>query len=103
MRLYFNTKFGIDPPIINGDHMPLHKNESSGQATLSFKKHDVFVKEKHHLSRERVTVFTQIASTENNLLVPEFVFKGTDKRPPKLTTPLVIHYKWADKGWYGLQ
>ena len=98
MRLYFNTKFGIDPPKINGDHMPLHKNESSGQATLSFKKHDVFVKEKHHLSRERVTVFTQIASTENNLLVPEFVFKGTDKRPPKLTTPLVIHYKWADKG-----
>ena len=39
--------------------MPLHRNESSGQATLSFNNREVFVKENHHLSRERVTVFTQ--------------------------------------------
>ena len=58
LRYYFIKTFGVDPPIINGDHMPLHRNESSGQATLSFKNKEVFVKENHHLSRERVTVFT---------------------------------------------
>ena len=65
MRHYFITKFGIDPPIINCDQMLLHTNESSGQATRNFKNHEAFVKENYHLSRERVTVFTQIASNEN--------------------------------------
>ena len=64
MRHHFITKFGIDPPIINDDQMSLHRNEISGQATLSFKNHEAFVKENHHLSRERFTVFTQIASNE---------------------------------------
>ena len=45
--------------------MLLHRNESSGQATLSFKNHETFVKENHHLSRESISVFTQIASNEN--------------------------------------
>ena len=44
--------------------MSLYRNEFSGQATLSFKNHEAFVKENHHLSRERFTVFTQIASNE---------------------------------------
>ena len=64
--------------------MSLHRNEFSGQATLSFKNHEAFVKENHHLSKERVTVFTQIATNENIQPVSEFVFKGTGKRPPKL-------------------
>ena len=38
--------------------MPMHRNESSGQGTPSFKNHETFVKENHHLSRQRVTVFT---------------------------------------------
>ena len=38
--------------------MPPHGNESSGQATFSFKNHEAFVKESHHFSRERVIVFT---------------------------------------------
>ena len=46
------------------------------------KQHLAFVKENHHLSRECVTVFTQIASNENIQLVLEFVFKGNGKRPP---------------------
>jgi len=62
--------------------MPLHKNESSGQATLNFK-NEMFVTENHHLLREDVTVFTQIASDTNVKLQPEFVFKGTGKRPPQ--------------------
>ena len=98
VRHYFITKFGVDQPIINGDQMPLYRNESSGQATLSFKNHEAFVKENHHLSKERVTVFTQIATNENIQPVSEFVFKGTGKRPPKLTSPSGTHYQWADKG-----
>ena len=70
--------------------MPLYRNESSGQATLRFKNKG-FIKENHHLSRERVTVFTQIATDGGVDLYPEFVFKGTGKRPPKLTTPPNVH------------
>ena len=40
----------------------IHRNESSGQKTLNFKNSECFVKENFHLSRERVTVFTQISS-----------------------------------------
>ena len=76
--------------IISRDQMPLHRNESSGQAKLSFKNHEAFVEENHHLSRERVIVFTQIATNDNTQLVPEFAFKGTGKHQPKLT-PLSEH------------
>ena len=71
--------------------MPLHRNESNGQAALCFKNKEVFIKENHHLSRERVTVFTQIATDGGLYLYPEFVFKGTGKRPPKLITPPNVH------------
>ena len=37
LRHYFIKTFDVDPPIINGDQISLHRNESSGQATLSFK------------------------------------------------------------------
>lgn len=103
VRYYFIKTFGVDPPIINGDQMPLHRNESSGQATLNFKNSDTFVKENHMLSRERITVFTQISNDENVKLVPEFVFKGSGKRPPELTTPSGSHYQWALKGSYRLE
>ena len=103
MRHYFSTKFWIDLPVINGDQIPLHRNKSSEQETISFKNHEVFVKEIHHLSRERVTKFNQITNNENIQLVPEFVFKCTDKRSPKLTPPLETHYQWADKGSYRLE
>ena len=29
VRKYFLDTYGIDPPIINGDQMPLHRNEST--------------------------------------------------------------------------
>ena len=63
--------------------MPLHRNERSKQATLAFKNLETFVKENAHLSRERVTVFTQVATDENIKLLPEFDFKGTGKRPTR--------------------
>ena len=34
VRNYFITKIRIDLLVINDDQMPLHRNESSGQATL---------------------------------------------------------------------
>ena len=49
--------------------------------TLMFKI-EVFVKENDHLSRERVTVFTQISSNANVKLQLEFLLKGTNKRAP---------------------
>ena len=73
VRHYFITKFGIDLPIMNGDQIPLHRNESSGQTTFCFKNHKTFAKVNHHLSRG-FTVVTQIASNENIQLVSEFVF-----------------------------
>ena len=58
VRRFFIEKYGVDPPVINGDQMPLHRNESSQQKTMTFKKENAFVKENHSLSRERVAVFT---------------------------------------------
>ena len=57
VRRFFIEKYVIDPPVTNGDQMPLHRNESSQQKTMAFKNKDAFVKENHSLSRERVTVF----------------------------------------------
>ena len=92
MIRYFIETLGIDPPIINGDQMPLHRNESSGQSTLNFKNNETFVKENCLLSRDHVTLFTQIAADTNVKLPPEFVFKGTGNRPSRLTPP-------AGKSW----
>ena len=60
--------------------MPLHRNESSQQNTMAFKNKDAFVKGNHSLSRERVTVFTQVPSTKDTSLRPEFIFKGKGTR-----------------------
>ena len=70
VRKYFLDKYGIDSLIINGDHMPLHRNESSSQKTLSLKSEETFVKENHMLSRERVSCFTQLCSDPNVNLKP---------------------------------
>ena len=73
---YFLDTYGVDQPIINGDQMLLHRNESAGQKTLSLKSEETFVKENHMLSRERVTCFTQLCSDPKVDLKPEFVLKG---------------------------
>ena len=36
VRKYFIDEYGVDPPVINGDQMPLHRNESATQKTLFF-------------------------------------------------------------------
>ena len=80
IRRFFIKKYGVDPPIINGDQMPLHRNESSQQKTLAFKGEDTFVKENYMLPRERVTVYTQVSSDREINLNPEFIFKGKGTR-----------------------
>ena len=43
--------------------MPLHRNESASKKTLaSIDKDLTFVKERYMLSRERLTVYTQVSS-----------------------------------------
>ena len=59
---YFEEKHKVKIPIISGDQMPLHRNESHEQKTLADVGFSTFVKENHNLSRERATVFTQVIS-----------------------------------------
>ena len=78
--------------------MPLHRNETSGQKTLSLKNQPTFVKENCHLSRERITCMTQVPS-DGSIIPPEFVMKGKGKRV-QLNPPENVHVQWAEKGSY---
>ena len=102
VRKYFVDKYRVDPSVINGDQMPLHRNESVSQKTLSLKSEEVFVKENHMVSRERVTCFTQLCSNPKIELKPEFVFKGRGTRT-HLTLPKGVPYQWAPKGSYRVE
>ena len=70
--------------------------------TLNLKNEDVFVKENYSLTRERVSVFTQIASDANMKLPDEFVFKGAGKRV-RLDPPENAYAQWAEKGSFRLE
>lgn len=102
VRKFFINNFGVDPPIINGDQMPLHRNESSTQKTFNVKGMETYVKENYSLSRERITAFTQISSDPKVVAKPEFVFKGKGTRT-KINPPKGINYNWAPKGSYRLE
>ena len=52
VRRFFIMKYGHDPTVINGEPMPVHRNNSSQRKTMTFKNEDAFVKEHHNLSRE---------------------------------------------------
>uniref|UniRef100_A0A0L8GRU9 Histone-lysine N-methyltransferase SETMAR n=1 Tax=Octopus bimaculoides TaxID=37653 RepID=A0A0L8GRU9_OCTBM len=93
---YFLDRFGVDPLIINGDQMPLHQNEISEHATLSFRNRDTFVKENYHLSKECITVFTQVNNDAKINLIPKSVFKRTGKILPLLN-------QWSPKVSYRLE
>ena len=102
VRYWFRSTFGRDIPIINGDQMPLHRNEIAVLKTLCFTGETTFIKENNMLSRERITVFTQVSSDKSNPLpLPEFVFKGKGTRII-LNHPAGIKSHWAPKGSYRL-
>ena len=50
----------LDLPTINGDQMPLHRNESSTQKILNFVDMDAYVKENYNLSCEIVVQITTL-------------------------------------------
>ena len=72
---YFLDTYGIDPPIISVDQMPLHRNEIASQKILSLKLEAAFVKENYLLSRES-DLFHSAFGDPKVTLLPEFVFKG---------------------------
>ena len=80
VRNFFLKTYGVDLPVINGDKMLLHRNESTTQRTMTFKNMDTYVKENYSLSRGRATVFTQVSSDPTANFIPEFVFKGKETR-----------------------
>ena len=92
LRKYFIDKYGVDTPVINGDQMPLHRNESASQETLSLKSKEVFVKE---------TTFGPKTDLKAELK-PKFVFKGKGTRT-HVTPPKGVHYQWAPKGSYRIE
>ena len=102
VKKFFIDNFGLDLPIINGDQMPLHRNDSTSQRTLNFTGLDTYGKENYSLARERVTVYTQVANDSSIKLLPEFVFKGKGTRT-KVNAPENMHYQWAPKGSYLLE
>ena len=102
VRKCFLDRVGVDPLLINGDQMPHHRNEISNKKTLNFSTTDTFVKENYMLSRERVTVFTQLCSDPKVQIKPEFVFNGKDTRT-ELYPPAGINVQWAPKGSYRLE
>ena len=63
---------------------------------------NTYVKENYNLSRERVTVFTQVFSNPDLTLKPEFVFKGKGTRT-SLHPPDGRKYNWAPKSLYCLE
>ena len=70
MRKFFIDNYNVDTTIIDGDQMPLHHNERLSEKTLSITGNDAYVKENYSLSRERVTVFTQVSSDPKVLVNP---------------------------------
>ena len=81
--------------------MPLHRNETAQEKSMSFKGEDTFVKENHKLSREHVTVFTQVTSVSNINLQPEFIFKGKGVWAKVAVNN--VNYQWSPSGSYRLE
>lgn len=51
VRNFFLKKYGIDPPVINGDEISLHWNENASKKTLALKALDMYVEENYMLLR----------------------------------------------------
>ena len=99
VQKFFIDNFEIDPPIINGDQMPFHRNESASQRILNFTGLDTYVKENYSLAWEWVNVYTQVANDSSIQLLPEFVFKGKGAST-NVNAPKNKRYQWAPKGSY---
>ena len=102
VRKYFLDTYGIDPTIINGDQMPLRRNKSTSQKSLSLKSEATFLKENYMLSRERVTCFIQLCSDPKFDLKPDFIFKGKGTRT-HLAPSQGINCQYGSEGSYRIK
>ena len=80
VRNFLLKTYGVDPTVINGDQMPLHRNESTTQITMTLKNLDTYVKENYRLSSERATIFTQVSSDPTSNFILELLFNGKGTR-----------------------
>ena len=62
VRKFFLDTYGIGPPIINREQMPLYRNERASQRTLSLKSETTFVKENYMLSGGKYLVLLRFAA-----------------------------------------
>ena len=82
--------------------MPIHRNESCTQKTMTLKGQSTYVKENYSLSRERATVFTQLSTDPVNKPSLEMAFKGKGVRI-KVSPPKDMQVQFAEKGSYRLE
>ena len=67
VRKFFKDNFGLDPPIINEDQMPLHRNESASQRTLNFTGLNTYVKKiTRWLKREQLSIHKSQMTLQSN-------------------------------------
>ena len=99
MRNFFLKTYGVDTPVINSGQMPLNRNESTTQNTMTFKNMDIDLNKNYSVSRERTTVFTQVSSDPTANFIPELIFKGKRTRN-KLNPPEGMKVQWSDRGSY---
>ena len=86
-----------------GDQMPLHRSEQTSRTTMNFAGVETYVKEDYMLSRERVTVYTQISSqADAPTPAPDFVFKVMGQRV-KLNPPPGVHIQWIPSVTFRLE
>ncbi len=79
--------------------MPLHRNESSQQKTLTLKGEHVFVKENHALSRERASSLTVVSNAKDLQPDTGLLFKGVGSVIKKTLEILTgMNVQFAPKG-----
>lgn len=67
---------------------------------IGIKNQETFVNKNTHLSREQVIVLIRVSNEQGINLLPEFVFTGTNKRPPQINALARIKYQEVTKGSY---
>ena len=85
VRNFFPETYRVDSPVINGDQMPIHRNESTTQKTMAFKNMDTYIKENYSLSHKRATVFVQVSSDSTANFIPLFSSRGKEREQTKST------------------
>ena len=68
VRRFFKEKYGVDPPIINGDQMPLHRNESHSKVKTHSSKKIISFCENELLYSLRLQAFQTSTCSQNSFL-----------------------------------